>query len=358
MAVTRNVSVDARTAASREVSSRDEEVFALRRGSTGVKMSDDVLGRRGGEILDQLFAAAHDELLALTRWCELGSEARVRAAAVHVRWILHTLERWAANTAVLDPERHASIAAGLATLRGNAVALIDRAVALTEGRAATRQLHARAHATSLAHLQDTDGRIDAKGRWIEGVTIATDLSVARLDGATLHDVIADHVAADRIDARRTLLIRTSFAAASMCEAVLDECAVDCCSFSRANLERTSWRGATVFDSRFDGAALVDASLDDALFEDCSFQGADFATVHLGERATSAAVKFVRCDLRETNWDRRVLATATFVECKLHGIHGQPRIEGVFVYRPDLSRAGDGSVIGSKREVLDLWCKLS
>ncbi|HUJ62875.1 MAG TPA: hypothetical protein VLX92_30440, partial [Kofleriaceae bacterium] len=91
----------------------------------------------------------------------------------------------------------------------------------------------------------------------------------------------------------------------------------------------------------------------AEFTDCDFRGADFSNVKdlLG---SSFEAVFVRCDLRDTRWQGRELHCVRFVDCKMAGVTGTPELASTAIERPDLSPAGDGSSIGSARDVLQLW----
>ena len=64
--------------------------------------------------------------------------------------------------------------------------------------------------------------------------------------------------------------------------------------------------------------------------------------------------FVRCDLRDTQWVGRRLHNVMLSECKLHGVRGRPKLEGLTFVEPDLSPEGDGSFIGTADEARALW----
>lgn len=127
-----------------------------------------------------------------------------------------------------------------------------------------------------------------------------------------------------------------------------------CNWSLCRMARTVWRGAQLHRCTLCGVELLDAMLDDAVFVECDFRYADLRVEQLGLLGTTRRTKFVRCDLRNTKWEGRSLTGAVFDECRFHGVSGRPSLEGVEIERPDLSEAGDGSVIGHARDVLALW----
>jgi hypothetical protein len=148
--------------------------------------------------------------------------------------------------------------------------------------------------------------------------------------------------------------RSSFASCSLAGSTFDGVVFEDCDLARANLERTRWRGARLVRCSFAGSVLVDAMLDDAVFIDCDLRGADLAAVHRVTLATSRRTEWVRCDLRESNWNRRLLAGTRFGRCSFYGVHGLPRLEALEIDHPDLSLAGDGSEIGRPHELVARW----
>jgi hypothetical protein len=113
-----------------------------------------------------------------------------------------------------------------------------------------------------------------------------------------------------------------FWAGSLVGAVFDGARLELCELGRSNLERTSWRGARLIECSLAGSALVDATLDDACFLDCDLRGADLGVARRGALASADRTAFVRCDLRETNWDLRCLEGVELIDCKLDGSHGR------------------------------------
>ena len=97
------------------------------------------------------------------------------------------------------------------------------------------------------------------------------------------------------------------------------------------------------------ADLTGTTLDDAVLLDCNLRGANLGG------GTARNVRFEQCDLRDTTWAGRDLTGAVFLDCKLFGASGEPRgVERAVVERPDLSRQGDGGLIGVADDVLALW----
>jgi uncharacterized protein YjbI with pentapeptide repeats len=84
--------------------------------------------------------------------------------------------------------------------------------------------------------------------------------------------------------------------------------------SYSDLTASSWHRASLSNSRLCHARLVDARLDRATFSDCSLRGADLSIARSPNVASLAGAQFVRCDLRNTRWDGRELAGATFADC--------------------------------------------
>jgi hypothetical protein len=145
-----------------------------------------------------------------------------------------------------------------------------------------------------------------------------------------------------------------FVSAMLAGVSFDGAVFEDCDLSFATLDRTSWCGTRLVRCTLHGCSLVDAMLDGACFVDCMFRGADLGASQLGARATARGTAFVRCDLRDTGWHERVLAGTKLDHCQLDGVHGRPLLEGIEIVAPDLSRAGDGSRLGSVRDVLRRW----
>lgn len=185
-----------------------------------------------------------------------------------------------------------------------------------------------------------------------------DLGRIQLHGASLTDVTARRAGCDAADASSTRWLRCRLDGSSLAMAVFSGSTVEHCELSRANLEGTSWHRATLSHSSLRRALMIDARLDRTVFSDCSLRGADLEIVRSRDVATLAGARFVRCDLRDTNWAGRELGGATFVDCKLFGAHGVPVLAGVVIERPDLSLVADGSQIGTQNDVIAGWCTIA
>jgi len=181
-----------------------------------------------------------------------------------------------------------------------------------------------------------------------------DLARIALTGASLIDITARRAGCDAADARATRWLRCELEGSSLAAAVFSDSIVEHCELTRANLEGTSWHGATLSHCTLRRARLVDARLDRAVFSDCNLRAADLGIASSPSVATLAGARFVRCDLRETNWAGRELGGATFIDCKLFGAHGAPGLAGVVIERPDVSLIGDGSQIQSQHDVVAGW----
>lgn len=204
-----------------------------------------------------------------------------------------------------------------------------------------------------------------RGAWGEparppaAIVTALDCDVAylmsgALHGAKLVGVVARESNLAGAVLTATQLVECRFTASELSGGNFDDSVVDRCDLARANLARTSWCGARLVRSTLSGAVLVEARLDWAMFVDCDLRGADLAVAKRLELASSQRTCFVRCDLRETRWTGRMLASVRLIDCKLHGVHGAPRVDGIEIERPDLSPRGDGSELGSAADVLRAW----
>ena len=197
--------------------------------------------------------------------------------------------------------------------------------------------------------------LDLTATMFEDVTLdRADLSFTRLHGATLTRVRARGAGFASAMIAGTTLTGCDFSGAGMSIAKLGDATIDSCDFSAANLERTTWYRSKVSRCTFAGAVLTDAGLDHAEFTDCDFRGADLGIVQEGLLGSSFSAVFTRCDLRDTSWQGRDLYRVRLIDCRLAGAHGTPGIEQLVIERPDLSSAGDGSAIGTMRDVLALW----
>jgi uncharacterized protein YjbI with pentapeptide repeats len=154
--------------------------------------------------------------------------------------------------------------------------------------------------------------------------------------------------------RRASIDSCHMAASILARACFDGAGIDRCNLARANLERSSWCAARVTGTRLAGAVMVDTMLDAAVFVDCDLRGVDMSIVNRGALATSVRAEFIRCDLRESKWDHRVLSGVRMTDCRLHGTHGTPVLDGTEIERADLSPGGDGSQIALAADVRRLW----
>jgi len=151
------------------------------------------------------------------------------------------------------------------------------------------------------------------------------------------------------------IIGSWFSECSLGRSTFDRTMIEATDLSRASLERTSWRAASLIGCNLSGAVLVDATLDHTVFIECDLRGADLGRVN-SPMASSMGTCFIGCDLRETNWDGRLLQGAIFDDCRCYGIHGVPSVERLEIERPDLSPAGDATQIGRARDLLALWSR--
>lgn len=298
---------------------------------------------------------ANDEVAELKQAIALADEDKAIVAALRVRRAVEIVERAAVAIGVGQTDQHQVAAAALHRLQVAAHPLLERVPIELPGLVATWRYLARFNVANLDHLRGGDGLVDATRREIADVCLErVDLRHARLAGSTLRDVQAQGGMLDAIDAEGATLLRVQATDAAMRGADLSCCLAEHSDFSRADLQRSNWRDASVFWSFFSGAVLIDMLCDDALFVDCDLRGADLRVLNLGPRATSIGARFIRCDLRETCWEQRDLGGVTFIDCRMHGVMGQALATHADIVRPDLSARGDGSGIATARDVINMW----
>jgi uncharacterized protein YjbI with pentapeptide repeats len=248
------------------------------------------------------------------------------------------VRRFAANLTTLDP---------LAPFRSGPEGVIDLSEKLITG---VSRLDALAYLDPLG-----DERPGASEAVIANVALrGADLRMARLSSARLIDLDARGVNLAGALAIEAQLTRVNLAGAWMRRANLQAALARDCDFSGADLEGARWHGGTAVRCSFSGAEFIDLSADRAVFLDCDLQGVDLSVGALGAHVTMTGAQFLRCDLRWSCWENRVLAGVRFVGCKLHGVLGAPHFDGVVIDDPDLSPEGDGTQPGSLEEVLARW----
>ena len=212
--------------------------------------------------------------------------------------------------------------------------LVDR-VALRRSR--------RAAAIEAAHVSLVDLDLDE-----------LELGRILLHGASLTEITARRASWDAADASSTRWLHCRLEAGSLAMAVFTGSTLERCDLARANLEGTSWHRAVLSHCKLPRAELIDARLDRAVFTECNLRGADLEIVRSPDVATLVGARFVRCDLRETNWGGRDLGGAALIDCKLFGAHGAPQLDGALIERPDISILADGSKIALPGEVATGW----
>ena len=196
---------------------------------------------------------------------------------------------------------------------------------------------------------------DLSGSDFENINFdRADLRRTRWHGARL--VGASALRAPWTSARLTgaTIERCVFTSSPMVDAYLFDSVVTSCRFIEMDLTRTLWFRSTVISSVFQRSTLVDASFDGATFADCDFVGSDFSVTRQGPIGTAVGARFVRCDLRDTNWEGRDLFRVSFIACKLAGARGLGAIDEAVFEDTDLSVAGDGSQVVSRAELLQQW----
>jgi uncharacterized protein YjbI with pentapeptide repeats len=301
--------------------------------------------------IGSLLAAAKRETLMLAIASGAADDEAAAIAWARLRWATDAVRPLIVRLARADGPRATHWATQLDRIANRAQRwLVDHTPlslpaigALVDRRAIRHDRRARGDAIDASDASLVDLDLD-------------DLVLARiaLPGAGLTDVTARRATLDAADARRARWLRCQLGASSLAAAVFTGGALDGCDLSRANLEATSWHRTQVCHCVFDRATLIDTRLDRAVFRDCDLRGADLELVGTREVAALAGAQFVRCDLRETNWGGRDLGGAAFIDCKLFGAHGAPRVAGVTIERADISLVADGSKIGAPADVAAAW----
>lgn len=202
--------------------------------------------------------------------------------------------------------------------------------------------------------RNLDGR-DLSGSEFENINFDR-ANLARSKWRGAHLVGGSAFQTSFVDARITgaTLERCMFSSATMTDVHLFDSAFLECSIIETDLSRSLWFRTAIGRGKVLRSSLVDASFDYATIADCDFSGSDFSVTRAGPIGTAVEARFVRCDLRNTNWAGRDLFRVTFIDCKLAGAHGTPELAETLIERPDLSPKGDGSQIGTRADVLRLW----
>lgn len=181
------------------------------------------------------------------------------------------------------------------------------------------------------------------------------LADAKLTGSEIRATKLDHADLYAANLRTAQLNGSSLTYANLERAELDGATAKDSAFTGAALDQTSWKGAVVIGSNLVDAQFLSATLDGGTFRNCDLRGATLAPHQRDVPPTSKGVRFVNCDLRNTNWKGRDLRGAEFVGCKLAGSSGTPTaVDGIEIQQPDMSDAGDGSNIASVADVLAMW----
>ena len=151
---------------------------------------------------------------------------------------------------------------------------------------------------------------------------------------------------------RCKMNRADFVLTNMSAVTISEC-----DLSGAVFGRGGYSSLIASHSSFEYSAFIEEVLTDSHFSDCDFRGAN-----LGRGLTTypdygrmRRVLFERCDLRNVRWDGKRLDGIVFVDCRFHGGHGTPVLEGkISVINGDFSLDGDGSLRGDERDLRRLW----
>jgi uncharacterized protein YjbI with pentapeptide repeats/predicted RNA-binding Zn-ribbon protein involved in translation (DUF1610 family) len=180
------------------------------------------------------------------------------------------------------------------------------------------------------------------------IAVGADARERNLSGRNLARVSLAKVTLDRASLARTQLYAAdltdvSARASDWTGAGLAESSLQRCNFADSAMAHASFFKAEVAHSTFTAADLTAARLDEAAFTDCDLRGAKLGIAPGGDVRIADAT-FIRCDLRDTNWSGRILVRVQLIDCKLAGAHGVTSFDERVVVRPDLSPAGDGSLV--------------
>jgi uncharacterized protein YjbI with pentapeptide repeats len=181
------------------------------------------------------------------------------------------------------------------------------------------------------------------------------LSYSELAGMELEDCVLDRACFVSSDMNHSRLHRCRLVEADLRIARLPMTDVVGCDFSGALLDRADFKSAILKETSFRGALFYDATLDEAYMGSCDLRDADMSFQHMDNLCTTAGTWFFQCDLRGVNFEGRRLKDVRFTGCRLHGIHGQPVLEGTCtIERPNMSPDDGGEDIRDPEEVLRLW----
>lgn len=256
---------------------------------------------------------------------------------------LTTAEQLAGRLATMDADAHHFAKAKLrAALRG----AVPRLVLASRSMKAVEDVLLRFYSADDTTTTEAGSNAlhQEDRRWVSGHLVGTKLVAFRARGWRIRGARLARVTLEGCD----------FGASAFMDADFDASRLEACDFGRANLAGSSWSTARASRTCFAGAMMTDTRIDHMSFADCDLRGVDFSVVNRGGLATSTGVLFLRCDLRETNWNARWLSSARFVDCKLHGAFGRPVVGMLDIQRPDLSPEGNASRIGTPGDVLRAW----
>jgi len=264
--------------------------------------------------IDELLSVARREALMLAIATSALDDDAAAVAAARLRWAIDAARPLVATRAARHAEQLDRIAnRAQRWLVDEPLRSLPELARLVD-RAARRDHRAAAITADHAVLVDLD--LDD-----------LDLPGLSLTSARLAEVSLRRATCTAADARASRWQRCALDRAGLAMAVFSDARLERCDLLGAELTGTSWHRAGLVHSCLRGATLVDARLDRASFTDCDLRGADLAIARSPHVATLAGARFLRCDLRDTDWRGRDLAGASFVDCRLWGARGAPRVAG-------------------------------
>lgn len=258
--------------------------------------------------LEGLLAAARRETLVIAAALQRPDHGTAVVGAARLRWILDFTMEYAARRPAEFQRAYPRLSAIMEVAEGwISAGKLSLAPELL-------------HALVFESLGSRSAPIDAGRCMLIGLDL-DDLPLRHLNvrGAKLVDIRARRACLEQIDAAGATVQRLNLASAAVRHGIFEHATLEHSDLSHANLEGSRWEGARITHCNFAGALLADAQLDTATFIDCDFRDADLQqreTIPAGPGATPRLerIKFIRCDLRGSQWDRRGQARSSFTRC--------------------------------------------
>jgi len=206
--------------------------------------------------------------------------------------------------------------------------------------------------------------VDATGARLDGLElIGARLERVTLAGANLTDSSLNESELLGCDFKNARISSALFTGATLTDCTFENAQggrtdfvgakIASCSFVRGTLDGSGWKQATVDRSQFMAARFSNAQFDGARFTGCDFREAAFKPLTPLPLPSMKGTTFENCDFRDVDFTGARLSGVTFRACKFGDAHGKPAsTDDVVVVDADFSEAGDGSDIGSVKDLLE------